>query len=79
MICNKCGNEISGYEIECPSCREKQNSGMEDTISSLKASNCVDIDYKKEYKLLQTENHILKKELKKYKQALLNICLKFKE
>lgn len=41
-------------------------------------------DYKKEYYKLQEENHMLKKEnhmleeeIKKYKEALLKICLKF--
>ena len=34
-------------------------------------------DYKKEYYKLQEENHILKKEIEKYKEALLKIYLKF--
>lgn len=34
-------------------------------------------DYKKEYFRLQEENHMLKEEIKKYKEALLKICLKF--
>lgn len=34
-------------------------------------------DYKKEYYKLQEENHMLKKEIEKYKEALLKICLKF--
>lgn len=65
--------------MECPFCKEKQNSEMKDTISSLKACECVDLDYEKEYKLLQTQNQYLIEDLEKYKQALLNICLKFKE
>lgn len=34
-------------------------------------------DYKKEYFRLQEENHMLEKEIKKYKEALIKICLKF--
>lgn len=34
-------------------------------------------DYKKEYYRLQEENYMLKKEIEKYKEAVLKICLKF--
>ena len=37
----------------------------------------VETDYKKEYYKLQEEKHMLKKEIEKYKEALLKICLKF--
>ena len=36
-----------------------------------------ELDYKKEYYRLQEENHMLEKEIEKYKEALLKICLKF--
>ena len=39
-------------------------------------TKCVDIDYKREYEVLQLQNHFLVEELEKYKRALLNICLK---
>lgn len=34
-------------------------------------------DYEKEYYRLQEENYMLEKEIEKYKEALLKICLKF--
>lgn len=33
-------------------------------------------NYKEEYFRLQKENHMLEEEIKKYKEALLKICLK---
>lgn len=37
----------------------------------------VEPDYEKEYYKSQAENNMLKKEIEKYKEALLKICLKF--
>lgn len=37
---------------------------------------CQEIDYKRKYEELQLQNHFLNEELEKYKQALLNVCLK---
>lgn len=50
----------------------------EDTKQSIKCekSECVEIDYEREYEILTYQNFQLKEELGKYKQALINICLK---
>ena len=37
---------------------------------------CQEINYKREYEVLQLQNHFLNEQLEKYKQALLNVCLK---
>lgn len=42
----------------------------------MEETKCVDLDYKREYEILLLQNHQLREELEKYKQALLNISLK---
>lgn len=41
----------------------------------MEETKCVDIDYKREYEIVQFQNHQLREELEKYKQALLRVCL----
>ena len=42
----------------------------------MEETKCVGLDYRKEYEVLIYQNERLREEIEKYKQALLNICLK---
>lgn len=52
---------------------EKQETKIRELIDK---KNVIDLDYKEEYYKLQKENYKLKKKIKAYQKALLNICSK---
>lgn len=51
----------------------KQQAQIREIIDENKV---VDLDYKEEYYKLQKENYKLKNKIKRYQEALLNICSK---